>query len=285
MKRIGPALAAWLALVFAILVGTASPARADDKSETDALFAAASKALWDGRPGDAIAGFEALADRGVVDPNMSLDRGLAYAERVRISAEVPGDLGRALQAFEEARDLATDAKLVDEATGALTIIRAEVARRRAQAGQPAEVDPGVSLGRSLVLLVPENAWAGAALLASIALGIALFVRARPEGATSSRRQKVGASTVISIAAPLMLACGALTLAARADRLHRREGVIVSVSARISDEHRLVVPGASPLPEGARVDVVGDSPGWTHVRWAEVDGWIPSSAVRSLPRPE
>src|SRR5580658_2381757 len=83
-----------LALVFACV----QRAHADD--ETRPLFADAVKALHEGRAGDAIDGLEALADRGVVDPVLSFDRGLAYAMRVRIGAEVPGDLGRAAHGFE-----------------------------------------------------------------------------------------------------------------------------------------------------------------------------------------
>ena len=44
----------------------------------------------------------------VVDAAASYDRGLAYAMRVRIGAEVPGDLGRAAQGFEEARELSRE---------------------------------------------------------------------------------------------------------------------------------------------------------------------------------
>ena len=55
-----------------------------------ALFATASKALHEGRAGDAIGAFETLADGGVVDAVASYDRGLAYALRVRIGARCRG---------------------------------------------------------------------------------------------------------------------------------------------------------------------------------------------------
>ncbi len=83
-----------------------NPPPADDGAA--ALFESATKALHEGRAGDAIGAFETLADEGVVDAVASYDRGLAYAMRVRIGAEVPGDLGRAAQGFEEARDLSRD---------------------------------------------------------------------------------------------------------------------------------------------------------------------------------
>jgi hypothetical protein len=74
-------------------------------SEDSAFFASGTQALAEGRPGDAIANFEALADRGVTDPAASFDRGLAYANRIRVGAEQPGDLGRAALGFAEAREL------------------------------------------------------------------------------------------------------------------------------------------------------------------------------------
>jgi len=85
------------------------------------MFGKATDALAGGKPGDAIALFEALADRGVVDENVSFDRGLAYAARVRIGAEQPGDLGRAAHGFEEARALTTDKALERDAFSALAI--------------------------------------------------------------------------------------------------------------------------------------------------------------------
>ncbi|MDF2694931.1 MAG: hypothetical protein K0S65_3314, partial [Labilithrix sp.] len=87
------------------LASTIGTARADEETpqeETDpaALFRGANEALAAGRPGEAIAKFEALADRGVVDAVVSFDRGLAYAARVRAGGEQPGDLGRAAHGFE-----------------------------------------------------------------------------------------------------------------------------------------------------------------------------------------
>jgi hypothetical protein len=284
MKRLGRALL--LTLAIACLVSGAGADQEQD--EANGLFAAATKALEQGHAGDAIAGFEALADRGVLDPQISFDRGLAYAERVRISAEIPGDLGRAAHGFEEARELSPTPKLTEDATRALSIVRAEVARRRAQAGQPAEVDPGVSLGRSIVQLVPEDVWSLAALLASLALGIGLMVRGATAGAPELRRRRVGASTAVAISFPMLIVCTVLSLAARSDRTHRREGVVVSTSARPAGEDHLTISGGASLPEAARVEIVDDgreTPGWTHIRWAAVEGWLPSSTVRAIARPQ
>jgi hypothetical protein len=267
-----------IALLAAALPLAPGDARADDAD--DALVSAASAALTAGRPADAIASYEALADRGVVDPHMSFDRGLAYAQRVRLGADLPGDLGRAAHGFEEARALTEDPRLAESASHAILLVRAEVARRRARAGEPPSVDPGAPPFRALVELFPENAWAYAALVASVLLGIGLFVRA----ISSSRRGRIGGAIVASLSAPALAFFAVMALGARDERLHRRDGVVVAAGARATDElHRPI--DAVPLPEAAHVSIVDSRAGWTHVRWASVDGWIPSSAVRPIARAE
>ena len=157
-----------LSAVAVALLLSAPSARADD--DPSALFAQGTRALGEGRP------VEAVADRGVVDPVASYDRGLAYAARVRIGAETPGDLGRAIHGFEEARELTHDPRLADDAMRALTIVRSEVARRRVRAGEPVEVDPGRSLARTVARLLGEDTWATVAAAASALLALGLFVR-------------------------------------------------------------------------------------------------------------
>jgi hypothetical protein len=256
-------------------------ARGDRVSdESEALLHEATGALVQGRAGDAIASFEALADRGVTDANISYDRGLAYATRVRIGAELPGDLGRAAQGFEEARSLTSDPKTTEDASHALAIVRAEVARRRGRNGDPVELDQGLSLGRTVTHLVSEPAWSALALAASVVLGLGLAVRRL----TSARRVHVAASIAASIAAALLVICTVLYVAMRDERLHRREGVIVATSALPADERGMSRPGASSLPEAALVEIVDMKPGWTHVRWGKVDGWVPAGAVRGIEKP-
>ncbi len=265
------------ALVFAFLFAPVARGAED----TDGLFASGVAALAEGRPGDAVADLEALADRGVVDPAASFDRGLAYANRVRVGAEQPGDLGRAAHGFAEAHDLATDPALVKDSARALTILRTEVARRRARAGDPIELDQGVPLGRAIVELLPENAWAILAAVASVLLGLGLFAR----GLVASRRQRIGATLVCAVSAPLLVACALLTLGARSERLHLVEGIVVAPSARPADDKGIVLPGANPLPEAARVQIVGDRPGWVRVERGSLVAWLPSQTVRPLTRRE
>ncbi|MBV9949056.1 MAG: hypothetical protein JOZ69_19565 [Myxococcales bacterium] len=251
------------------------PSRAQD--EPSALFSAGAKALREGRPVDAIASLEALADRGVVDAAASYDRGLAYAMRVRIGAEMPGDLGRAAHGFEEARDLARDSGLAADAAGALGAIRSEVARRRMRAGQPMEVDPGRSLARTVAGLLGENGWCAIAALASAALGIGFFVRWLAGG----RRLKVAGGMAAGVAFPVLAVAVLMTLGARHDRANLREAVVVSPSARPSDERGFAAAGGVPLPEGARVEVLGTSGSVSRIRFGAVQTWVASNALRPI----
>ncbi|HEY3820971.1 MAG TPA: hypothetical protein VGL81_27595 [Polyangiaceae bacterium] len=271
-------LAAFVACAaLAALVSRASLARADD--DPAALFAQGTQALKEGRAGDAIASLEALADRGVVDPVASYDRGLAYATRVRIGAEVPGDLGRAAHGFEEARDLSRDSKLTDDASRALTIVRSEVARRRTRAGQPVEVDPGRSLSRTVASLLAEDTWAVVSVVSSALLALALLVR----WLSRASRLRVACGVTAGIAAPALAVSIAMTLAARHDRLGLREAVVVTASARPTDERGIVVAGGIPLPEGARVEIVEARGPWTRVRFGAIEASVPAGALRDLAR--
>jgi hypothetical protein len=258
-----------------------TPAGAPEEGDAHALFVAATRALGEGRAGDAIASFESLADQGLVNAVASYDRGLAYAARVRIGAEVPGDLGRAAQGFEEARDLASDPRLASDASRALTVVRSEIARRRLRAGEPVEVDPGRSLARTLAGLLPESRWSAIAVVLSLALGGGLFTRfwaGRP-------RARIAGGVVAAVAAPTLAVALGMTLAARHDRLTLREAVVVVPGARPSDPRGLALPGATPVPEGARVEIVEARGGSTRVRFGATDAWVATSSLREIARAE
>jgi len=268
-------LPACVCLVFALL----APALARADGDAARLFAQGTKALHDGRAADAIGAFEALADRGVVDPVASYDRGLAYAMRVRIGAEVPGDLGRAAQGFAEARDLSRDPGLVDDASRALALVRSEVARRRTRAGEPVEVDPGRSLARTVAGLLGEDTWSVLAAVSSALLALGLFVR----WLSGAARVRVGGAIAAGVTAPVLAVATTMTLAARHDRLTLREAIVVSADARPSDERGITVPGATPLPEAARVEVLDTHDAQSRVRFGKIAAWVPSADLRPLAR--
>jgi hypothetical protein len=271
-----------LAVLSFVLASTAS-ARADEpeppREDLDpaALFRGGLDALAGQRPNEAIAKLEALGDRGVVDAVVSFDRGLAYAARVRSGAGQAGDLGRAAHGFEEARDLTHDGSLAREASGALAAVRSEVAKRRSRAGDPVEIEHGFSLGRSIVEVLPENAWAGLAAALSLALSASLVVRRLAKVG----RAKVAATTAAGIAGALLALTSLLAWAARDARLNLREGVVVVPSARLLDNRHLTLDGSPPLPEGARVRILEESGGYSRIKLGGAEGLLPSSAVLPL----
>ncbi|HEY8075651.1 MAG TPA: hypothetical protein VIF62_16110 [Labilithrix sp.] len=269
-------------LVFALALAIASlgNARADepppDEADPAQVFGSATVALGAGRASEAIAKYESLSDRGVVDPVLSYDRGLAYAERVRASAEQPGDLGRAVHGFEEASTLTHDSALEADATRALAAVRAEIAKRRSRTGESSDLEHGVSLGRSITSLLPENTWAILAALFSAVLTAGLVFRARAEAS----RARVAGTTTCVLAAGLLAVCAIELWLARDARLHLREGVVVATSRLLDDRH-VALDGAAPVIEGARVTITDDGPELTRVRTGRMEGWLPASSVLPL----
>jgi hypothetical protein len=276
-------LAVRLPLLFFCLLalGTGRSVRAEGPAPPEDLFSEARRALHDGQVGEAVAAFEALADRGVIDATLSYDRALAYAMRIRVGGEQAGDLGRAAHGFEEARELSRDPRLVDDASRALVIVRSEVARRRVLAGQSVEVDPGRSLGRTLAGLLAEDTWAALSLLWATGLTAGLFMR----WLGSAPRLRIAGGVIAGVAAPLLALAAAMTFATRSDRLTLREAVVVTASARPTDERGITLAGAQPLPEGARVERVDARGAEARVRFGTLDVWVPASALRDLARSE
>lgn len=272
--RRGPALVALLGVL------AATDARADEVEEqTDpaALFRGATEAITAGKPNEAIAKLEALGDRGVVDAVVSYDRGLAYALRVRAGSGQPGDLGRAAHGFEETRELTSDRQLAADATSALAAVRSEIARRRSRAGDPIEIEHGFSLGRSIVELLSENAWAILAGLLALALTIAIAARR----VFQVGRGRVAATTSAAIAGALLVVTSVLAWAARDARLHLREGVVIAANARLLDDRHLVIDRVAPIPEGVRTRIWSEAAGFSKVTIGGTDGYLPSSAVLPL----
>ncbi len=268
-----------LSLAFVSFRTKPAIAAEDDGENAGALFVEVTKAIAEERYADAIATSESMADRGYVDAAASFNRGVAYAMRVRSGAEVPGDLGRAAHGFEEAKTLAPDKPLAKDANAALAILRAEVARRRAQHGSVTDLDKGASLGRTLVGLLPENGWAFGMLVSASLFGFGLFLRWRGRG----REVRLGAVVGVAAFGPLALAFAAGTLGARYEREHFKEGVIVTTQARPASAPGAPAPNAETLPEAAHVEVGESRQGHSFVRWGVVEGWIPIAAVRTLTR--
>jgi hypothetical protein len=268
------ALAAALCILSFLHRAHAAPAASEDDS---ALFQSAVSHMHEGRPGEAIADFEALADRGVIDATVSFDRGLAYVERVRVGGEQSGDLGQAAQGLSEAKELTRDRALAADATRALALVRTEVARRRARAGEPVDFDPGLALGPSFLRLLSEDTWSILAIVGSVVMGAALFALR----AARDRRGRIAATVTASVGMLVMILGTVSTFASRHERLTATRGIIVSAGARPADERGIVVANAPMIPEAAEVVVLEHRGGWANVRWGNQRAWIPATAVRAI----
>lgn len=263
-----------LFLVFAALVLFLS-FRASAQENAD-LGREAHQAILDKKPGEAIDKLELLADRGVVDPVISFQRGRAYAERVHMEHDEPGDLGRAIHGFEEARELSRSGPVFESATRALQILRAEVARRRARSGDPVDIED-LSLSRSIVRLLPENTWAILALATSIAFALSLAIRAR----TKQQRIKTAFGTAAAIALPITLLTAGLTYAARYDRTSMREGIVIGSNVKPADSRHITMQNKSSLAEGARVRILESEEGYAHIHTGTLNAWVPEDKVLPL----
>ena len=243
-------------------------------TEADARdFAAAVEALRSGRAEDAIAGLEALADRGVVGAGLAYDRGLAYAARVRVGQGLVGDLGRAAHGFEEAlrRDPHDHPARV-----ALDEVRREIARRDLAAGWKPEEVGSPPMWRAIVVAAPGDVWVGLALFGALLAALALALRPR-----LARGRRLAASTCATLGVTFALAGTALGLGARHLRLHVREAVVVTPHALaqpLDREHGQPMQ----LVEGVRVDVIEERMTETLVHTERGDGWVARSSLRALP---
>lgn len=265
-------------LFFAPLLALAllmAPAIAHAEGATDALFNEGALALQKGDYPAAIDAFEALADRGLVHPDASYNRALAYLGRVREGAPRPGDLGRAAAALEETLLARPDDA---DAERALELVRAEVAKRRARsANAGSEVEAKPSLDRALIGLASERTWAVLAAFGSVLLTLGLALR--------RRQRDTAAHLVGTIATPLgalaLVAFGMLAWGARHLRTTTEPAVVVATEARLLDEKGAPIPGAS-IPEAARVEILERRGALALVRWGTVQGLAPLRELRVVP---
>lgn len=270
-------LLARVSTLFAVAAALSSlPAMAAETSET--IFQHGVAALEKGDYPAALDSFEALADRGFVNPDLSYNRALAYIGRVRAGAEKSGDLGRAAAALEEV--LIVRPKDAD-AVHALEIVREEVAKRRARQGTTgAEVDARPSLRRTVLGLASERVWAALAAFGSTLLTLGLaFRRAQKESPAHLFGTIAG-----PIGAASLLVFGTLAFGARDLRTTTQIGVVVAPSARLLDEKGAPL-GATTLPEAAKVEIGERRGSLVSVRWGAEEGWLSSRDLRVLPRPK
>jgi len=254
-------------------------AHAEDSADPAKAFASANEAIKRGAYSEAIDTLELLADRGFVHPDASFNRAVAYVERARSSAAVPGDLGHAAAALSEVLELRADDEAAE--TG-LARIRAEISRRHAREGV-APVMARPSLGRAVTSLFPENVWAALAIAGSLILAVGLALHRFIKQTSAQLTGSIG----IGVGALLLVAGACLTASARHFRLTSQPAVVVVEEARLLDENGKPLPqraGAADsvtIPEGASVYVLDRRPLLDRVQWGSTEGWVTPNQVEIL----
>jgi hypothetical protein len=239
--------------------------------ESEEGFARASDALAKSDSRKAIAELEILADRGYLHPDVSYQRGIAYAMRARTSAALPGDLGRAAAGFEEATRL--DPGDTDAAR-ALDLVRAEVARKRSRQDK-SDTIVRPTLDRVVAGQFSATAWSIAAIIASALMSIGVLLRARPSGF-----MHVAGTLIAPISLIALLGLAPLAYFSRQLEETTRPGVIVLVEAALQDENGANTD-APAIPEATLVELSERRGDNVFVRWGSYEGWLPHEAVRPL----
>lgn len=266
------------ALLVALTIGAlAVPTRADDLQSE---FHAARLSIEQGAYADAIDRLELLADRGVVHPDTSFNRAVAYVGRAHSPQKQPGDLGRAAAALAETLSLRPDDA---EAESALESVRSEIARTRARSGgTPLVARP--RLARAIVGLAPEAVWGTLAALGAFVLAWGLALRLLVRRASLA----VPAALSLGIGALLLVLGGSLTAMARHFRVNSTLAVVIVPEARLLDASGRPLPvtaaaESSVAPEGAEVYVLERRAGLTRVEWGSHEAWVVAGQVREVAR--
>lgn len=261
---------------------SAAPAHAGANAPSAAELAEVGAALERGAFSEAIDRLELWSDQGVVHPDLSFDRGVAYLGRAESNAARPGDLGQAAAAFQEARELRGDD---DEAAVILERIRARISELRGKGDAGVIARP--RLLRALLGLIGENVWAVIAALGSLGLTLGLAVRF----AVRARQLRLGANIAAALGLCLLALGAGMAAAGRSLRTHYSPAVVIVEAARVVDASgRPAVGSRGPssrgaagdrIPEGSLVHVAESRGGLVKVEWGDAEVWLNAQQLRRL----
>lgn len=282
----------WLAVCAGVcltrLVSAQAPASAapDGAAPRAEQLAEVHAALERGAFTEAIAQLELWSDQGVVHPDLSFDRGVAYLGRAESPARRSADLGQAAAAFEEALHLDPSD---DEAELVIERIREDLSQRRAKRdGDGVVARP--RLTRALLGLIGENVWAGLGAVGALALSLGLAARFASRG--HRVRLSGGIAAVIGLALAV-LGAGMAFVGLRL-RAHAVPAVVIVEEARLHDAEGRPFAGARAastlgetgdrVPEGTLVHISSARGNLVRVEWGDHDAWLDARAVRRLVTP-
>ncbi len=231
---------------------------------------------------EAIDRLELWSDQGVVHPDLSFDRGVAYLGRAESSASRPADLGQAAAAFEEALHLDPSD---EEAKVVLERIREAISERRVKEGAGVVARP--RLLRALLELIGENVWAGlggiGSLLLTLGLGARVLLR--------SHQVRLASGIAAVVGLLLMSLGGGMAWAGAYLRAHFSPAVVIVAEARLHDAAGRPFSGArgpsaldeagDRVPEGSLVHVAESRGSLVLVEWGDTEAWLNARELRRL----
>lgn len=269
------------AVCVSLLTSAAASAETREEPSATRLVSESAEDIERGAFSEAIEKLELWADRGLVDADVSFNRGVAYLERARTSTARSGDRGRAIAGFAEAASLRPgDA----EAERAIAVAQGELDELRARKrGASATESP--AFGALLLGLLTENAWARLAALASLTTTLGLVVVALTRKGTletPASPWRLTGSVLASVGALCLVVTGGASALLRHERLTRSPAVIVASSAQPLDERGRPTRGA-PLLEGARVRVIETREQRALVSTGQARVWVHLGDVQLLRR--
>lgn len=233
------------------------------------LLGKSGELLEAGKIEESLSLLEGAADRGLVHPDLSFNRGFAYLKRAESPAAAPGDLGQAIASFSEALKLRPSDP---EATSGLERAQILLSQRTNLEHTTGSLDD--SIFRPLMAQVPPLppaivAGLGAALLCGAWLG-RLITKEKPR------------TLAIGLVGLTLWLAGALVYAGRLYALSSQsDAIVISARAELRDEAGRTLRGTDGLPQGTRVRVKETRGRLSRIESGRGDLWVDAADLRRL----
>lgn len=236
------------------------------------LLAETSEHVAQTRYGEAIRVAEAAADRGVVDADLSFNRGLSYLRRAETSAAEAGDLAQAAAGFAEALELRPGDP---EAERGLEQARLLIAQDRAQPGTTPD-SSNLGIFERVLQALPPFVLAVVAGLGSLTLSIGLWLFSSP---IASRKVPGGIMSLLGV----LLLVPALFLAGLQHMMfhNAKVAVVVADRAEITDASGKRIVGRLSYRKGTLLHLGPAEGSRVPLLNFGEEGFIPIARVRFL----
>lgn len=222
-----------------------------------------------GKIEEGITVLEGAADRGLVDPDLSFNRGLSYLKRAESPQANPGDLGQAVAGFSES--LALRPSDADATRG---LERAQILLRQQNKVEETTLTLDDSLLREVLRQMSPLPLTTVAGLGALLIVAAWAVRV---GARDTGR----ALALALIGLTLWLG-GAGLYGARAYAIaSTHDAIVISARAELRDESGRPMRGVPGLPEGTRVRLEDTRGRLSRIGGDRGELWVDAAELRRL----